>query len=149
MQVPIGADRFNHMRHVDFMVNGVLVEYHQVRFWRNARRYGDFLSPREYRTYRETVRTLDPEERKIFQELTKTKLAMNYTLKREQQIEQSSEHSGRELIVATSPADFYNKVIVRFGRNIPAEADFVRKFQQICARVEPVEERRRRLGRAW
>ncbi len=150
-QVPIGVDRFGHMRHVDFLVKDVLIEYHQPRFWRSKRRHGDFDSPEQFRQYRRDLLALPEDQRETFRELTKKKLALQYTAKRESQIALSLEHSGRELVVATDARDFYHKVIVRFGRNIPSEDAFAHMFCQICHRAEELSseagDRRRQLRR--
>jgi hypothetical protein len=139
-QVPIGADKFDHMRHVDFMVAGVLIEFHQVRFWKNTRRCGDFESFKDYCEYKRQMRELPVEQRQAFLELTQTRLLHNYTAKREAQIAACPEHAGRELIVARSASDFYHRVIRRFGEDIPDEKAFLRMYHRICERTEDLNE---------
>ena len=50
-QVPIGSDGRGNTYSVDFLVDGVLLEYHPVRFYRNKKGFGDFRDSDEYRSY--------------------------------------------------------------------------------------------------
>ena len=146
-QVPIGVNRFQRMRHVDFLVRNVLVEFHQPRFWRSKERHGDFESPQQFREYKQALQALPSDQREAFRELTKVKLGLQYTLKREAQVALSLDHAGKELIVASDARDFYHKVIVRFGRHVPEERDFLHQFSQICARAKELDPDSERPGR--
>lgn len=125
-QIPIGNGRC-----VDFLINGVLVEYHALRLSREHGRYGDFACQKEYRRYLKHFRRVRNNPRQRFQlyKATCRRLAARYTKLRRAWIERSPMHSGRELIVATSREEFYEKVIVRFGGpNIPSRGEFLALF---------------------
>jgi len=138
-QVAIGADGRGNTYSVDFLVDGVLLEYHPVRFYRNKKGYGDFRDREEYRGYTRAMHALKGESRRFFQESMETRLKANYFSKRRALLDQHPLFRRMELIVATSPEELYSLVIRRFGRSYPASSEsFVKLFDELN-RALPVE----------
>lgn len=131
-QVGIGKDDRGNTRSVDFLVDGVLFEYHPVRFFKNKRRCGDFIDPEEYRAYTRTFYSLSDENRGFFQSVMRARLAENYFKKRRALLDQHPIFRRMELIVATSPEEFYSLVIRRFGKNYPRTVEkFMAVFNEL------------------
>ena len=112
-------------READFIVNGVVVEYHPVRT------YYDFRDRKKYREYLAEVKKLRGAEKEAFKKKTERNLANSYRQRRKRMIAETPEHVGKELIVAKSSAEFYDKVIKRFGQNYPSKGEFVRDFEAV------------------
>jgi hypothetical protein len=127
-QVAIGRDSQGNTLAVDFLVDGVLFEYHPVRLFKSRRRCGDFNSKREYRAYADICHSLKGEQREFFQSMMRARLARNYYAKRRSLLDEHPMYRRMELIVATCPEEFYFLVLKRFGRNIPRS---VERFQAI------------------
>ena len=131
-QVPVGKDSQGNTLAVDFLVDGVLFEYHPVRFFKNRRRCGDFRNQDEYRAYTKVFHSLSPERRDFFHDVMHDRLAVNYFEKRRAVLDKNPLFRRTELIVATSPAEFYHRVITRFGRNYPKSVDrFIKLFSEL------------------
>jgi len=131
-QVEIGKDDRGNTRAVDFLVDGVFFEYHPVRFFKNKRRCGDFIDPEEYRAYTRTFYSLSDENRDFFQSVMRARLAENYFKKRRALLDQHPIFRRKELIVATSPEEFYYLVIRRFGKNYPRTVEkFMAVFNEL------------------
>lgn len=118
-QVAIGRDAQGNTLAVDFFVDGVFFEYHPVRFFKNRRRCGDFNSKNEYRAYTNICHSLRGEQKDFFQQTIRSRLSKNYYAKRRALLDQHPVYRRMELIVATSPEEFYSLVIKRFGHNVP------------------------------
>jgi hypothetical protein len=131
-QVGIGKDERGNTRTVDFLVDGVLFEYHPVRFFKNKRRCGDFQNTDEYRAYTRTFYSLSNDNRDFFHSVMKARLAENYFRKRRALLDQHPIFRRMELIVATSPEEFYSLVIRRFGKNYPKTVErFMALFNEL------------------
>lgn len=131
-QVAIGRDAHGNTLAVDFLVDGVLFEYHPVRFFKNKRRCGDFNSKREYRAYTDICHSLGAEQREFFQHAMRARLADNYYHKRRALLDQHPVYRRMELVVATSPEEFYILILRRFGRNVPPTVErFLDVFEEL------------------
>ncbi len=122
-QVAIGRDSQGNTLAVDFLVDGVLFEYHPVRLFKNRRRCGDFNSKREYRAYANISHCLKGEQRDFFQSAMRSRLAQNYYAKRRAMLDQHPMYRRMELVVASSPEEFYHLILKRFGRNVPRSVE--------------------------
>lgn len=133
-QVAIGNDGRGNTLSVDFLVDGVLFEYHPVRLFKNRRRYGDFRSKREYRSYSGICHSLKGEQREFFQSAMRSSLARHYYSKRRSMLDQHPLYRRMELVVATDPVEFYNLILKRFGKNIPSSVErFLRIFNELLS----------------
>jgi len=131
-QVPIGVDRNGNSIAVDFLVDGVLFEYHPVRFFQSRKRFGDFSSREEYRSYAKVFHSLNSEKREFFHEAMRSRLTLNYFNRRRAILDQHPLFRRTELIVATSPEEFYERVIKRFGKGYPKSLErFLKIFDEL------------------
>jgi hypothetical protein len=131
-QVPIGRDQRGNVLAVDFLVDGVLFEYHPVRLFKNRRRFGDFLNKQEYRSYADAYHALSRDNRDFFQDSVKARLAKNYFIKRRALLDQHPTYRRMELIVATTPEEFFTLVLKRFGKNVPRSVErFMAIFEEL------------------
>lgn len=131
-QVAIGADGRGNTYCVDFLVDGVLLEYHPVRFYRNKKGFGDFRDREEYRSYTRAIHALKGESRKFFHEAMEMRLKANYFKKRRALLDQHPLFRRMELVVATSPEELYTLIISRFGQNYPSTIEaFSRLFSEL------------------
>jgi hypothetical protein len=131
-QVAIGRDSQGNTLAVDFLVDGVLFEYHPVRLFKNRRRCGDFNSKREYRAYANISHSLKGDQRDFFQLAMRSRLAQNYYAKRRALLDQHPMYRRMELVVASTPEEFYFLVLKRFGRNAPRSVErFLAIFDEL------------------
>ncbi len=131
-QVAIGRDSHGNTLAVDFLVDGVLFEYHPVRLFKNKRRCGDFNSKREYRAYTDICHSLGAEQREFFQAAMRARLTDNYYHKRRALLDQHPVYRRMELVVATTPEEFYHLVLRRFGKNVPRTVErFMAIFEEL------------------
>ncbi|MEY4702006.1 MAG: hypothetical protein RL326_2193 [Pseudomonadota bacterium] len=131
-QVPIGRDQRGNVLAVDFLVDGVLFEYHPVRLFKNRRRFGDFLSKQEYRAYVDVCHSLTRDQREFFQDSVKARLTKNYFTKRRALLDQHPTYRRMELVVASSPEEFYALILKRFGKNVPRSVErFMAIFDEL------------------
>lgn len=131
-QVAIGSDGRGNTYSVDFLVDGVLFEYHPVRFFKNRKGFGDFVDREEYRSYTKAVHALKGESRRFFHEAMQMRLKANYFKKRRALLDQHPLFRRMELVVATNPEEFFTLIIKRFGRNYPHSTDgFLRVFDEL------------------
>lgn len=125
-QVPVGNGSS-----VDFLVHGVLLEYHGVRFQAERGRYGDFNSRQEYVQYQRRLRQLrgNRYKREQLTALTREQLILNYFQRRRRVINQHPEHHRRELVVATCCDEFFDRIVRRFNRTFcPTRVEFRQIF---------------------
>lgn len=125
-QVQIGKGRS-----VDFLINGVLVEYHAMRLVPERGKYGDFPCRREYFEYTRRLSKLGTNryQRNRLYQSTCQRLAGNYYQRRNAMVQQSARFRGHELIVAATREEFYQKVMRRFaGPKIPSLRAFLGLF---------------------
>ena len=131
-QVPIGRDQRGNVLAVDFLVDGVLFEYHPVRFFQSRRRCGDFNDRDEYREYAKVFHALNSDKREFFHEAMRARLTQNYFNRRRSLLDQHPLFRRTELIVATTPEEFYERVIRRFGKNYPKTLErFLNLFDEL------------------
>lgn len=136
-QVPVYDYAKGTTKTIDFLVNGVYVEFHPPRFWREGKRYGDFKNAKEYFDYRRELKSLGtPEEKRAFREETKRFLTERYAEERRRIAARFSGDPQTELIVVTSAESLYEQVIRRFGSGYPSKKEFVREFDAIVAEVK-------------
>lgn len=131
-QVAIGQDSQGNTLAVDFLVDGVLFEYHPVRFFKNRRRCGDFNNKHEYRAYTDICHSLRSDQREFFQTAMRARLTRHYYAKRRAILDQHPMYRRMELVVATSPEEFYFLVLKRFGKNAPRTLErFLAIFEEL------------------
>lgn len=131
-QVAIGSDGRGNTYSVDFLVDGVLFEYHPVRFFKNRKGFGDFSGREEYRSYTRAMHSLKGDSKRFLHEAMEMRLKANYFRKRRALLDQHPLFRRMELVVATSPEEFFHLIIRRFGRNYPASAEsFLRLFDDL------------------
>lgn len=132
-QLPLGQGRT-----VDFLINNTLVEFHFPRSYSRGNDLGDFKDHKERRTFLKSLSRVgrNRHQRKKLLRATHEQLINNYTAKRRRQIDMSVYGPHTELIVASTPEEFYWKVICRFvGLNVISEQKFVERFEQCCRSV--------------
>jgi len=137
-QVPIGEGRS-----VDFCINGVMIEYHQIRFFPSRGKCGDFKSEDEYREYRRLQQRVrgNPAKRELLEKIIHQRLSANYFERRRALLDQSAYFSHCELIVATSREEFFDLVIRRFALvALPARSQFTAMFWQMVKAVAAANE---------
>jgi len=131
-QVPIGRDTQGNLLAVDFLVDGVLFEYHPVRLFKNRRRYGDFNNKQEYRAYTDAFHSIRSDQREFFLDAVRARLTKNYYAKRRALLDQHPAYRRMELVVATSPEEFYHLILKRFGKNAPRSLErFLAIFEEL------------------
>lgn len=131
-QVAVGKDSQGNVLAVDFLVDGVLFEYHPARLFKSRRRCGDFNSKREYRAYAGICHSLKGEQREFFQAAMRSRLARSYYAKRRALLDQHPMYRRMELVVATTPEEFYYLILKRFGKNVPRSVErFVAIFEEL------------------
>ena len=116
---------------VDFLIHGVLVEFHGVRFQAERGRFGDFNSRQDYVQYNRRLRQLrgNRYKRQQLMELTRDQLIQNYFQRRRRLIDQHEDHRRCELVVAGNCNEFYDRVIRLFNRTFfPNRAEFRQIF---------------------
>jgi hypothetical protein len=129
-QVPMGRSADGLTRHFDFLIFGAVLEYHP------------FHPPKDPQ-YWKMLRRLEPGQRSQLRALWARNDAVRYFDKRRSQLNDTKRFKNAELIVARSPEDFYEKVIVRFMkeqhiapfRRIPSRENFVKEFRAILGEV--------------
>jgi hypothetical protein len=131
-QVPIAKDARGNTLCVDFLVDGVLFEYHPVRFFKNKKGCGDFRDRDEYKSYTKLFHALTQDKRDFFHDVMRARLTENYFKRRRAVLDRHPLYRRTELIVATSAEEFYNLVVRRFGKGYPKTVErFVALFEQL------------------
>lgn len=98
-QVPLDTNENGDTRTVDFLVRGVLFEYHHPRMWRKKSRYGDFQNRDEFREYKKRMQELDPSQRRHYKDETLERLSQNYRERRAALISKGSCYAGIASVV--------------------------------------------------
>ena len=130
-QIAIGEDCYGNQLAVDFLVNGVLVEYHPPH-----------LKSRSYRNEK-GLKAYIQKQRKRYDRLGKRpssgafkRITEWYYRKRRSQIDKCGAHKGRKLIVASSPEEFYHRVIRRWGKGSQlSRNEFLELFEKMLGKV--------------
>jgi len=135
-QIPILEPPTGKVRTIDFSVGGHFFEYHPPRFRSGRQRYGDFNGLDEYLRFQRRMHAARTKEEKhrLIQE-TRAMLALCYARKRREIIDEDPRFRGRPLITASCPAEFYDKVIRRFGEGYPPKEKFLNIFYAIVHEV--------------
>jgi hypothetical protein len=115
---------------IDFLVNGVFIEYHPILlFFSMNGNLGDFTSMDDYQAFKHEISILDGERRNACRQRHIEHLSNLYILRRKAIIDASDTYKGSEIVLVRSPSELYDRVICRFGKNIPSKAVFVREFR--------------------
>lgn len=139
-QIPLGKGRS-----CDFLINGILVEYHEVRLKPSRGRYGDFSDESDLREYQNRARRLKykHKKRRALDRITRQRLTLRYIERRLRHISECRHHSDRELIVATSREDFYDQVLTRFAIvEVPPLDVYLKQFWHLVRVIAAKNERR-------
>lgn len=150
-QVPIGKSQYGHVRTVDFKIGSIFLEYHHPRHWTGKHNLGDFKDREEVRFFKERLANpgLNPEKRERIRAQMYERLKENYTAKRRGQLDTNPETAGAELIVATTPEEFYDLVLKRFAPMLIPEKDFcLRLFKKEMKRAVAVDNKEKRRQKA-
>jgi len=147
-QIPLGVSSGGHLRTADFMVQGVLVEYHPPRIHKSSKKPGDFKNWEEYDNYRAVYQRCTPAQKETLKKLTEIKLTKNYTEKRLSQMAECPRHRGRELLVLADPVDLYEKVLKRFGgSDLPDRDTILREFRIATRKPQEIAGSRKKSGK--
>lgn len=117
-EVPIGIDS----RRCDFRIGDCFVEYHPIDLRH------EFISSD---SFREVVAVLRKHNRHQVERVIgalKKEFEAQYFRFRRAVIDERPEHRNHELLVCTSPTDFYNKVIKRFSLELPSRQEFYKTW---------------------
>ena len=129
-QVEVGSGRT-----VDFLIKGVLCEFHGIRLTPDRRGFGDFRDRAEFQSFRRELRRVGRHRhrrRQLIQQ-TKARLAELYFARRRSVIDSQPAYAACELIVATTVEQFYERIIVRFNKGPwPLREDFVDSFYTLA-----------------
>lgn len=132
-QVPMGNGTS-----VDFMVKGVLLEYHPPRFAGDRRRFGDFPTRAAYvRFMRELSKVRhNPYKRGKLLRETAEILKSSYAERRRKLVDSCPEHSGKELVIAHDMDELYEKIILRFNpHHAPIRAELHEVFAAMIKEI--------------
>ncbi len=134
-QIRIGRNEF------DFKLGECLVECHSILPFKLKSGLGDFKNAQEYQRYRELREEFrdDPELRKVYLEEIKHLLSAQYRESRQAIVRASPEHRKSELVVVTSPVEFYHMVLKRFATDpdsLPSLRTFLKEFDSVKAAVK-------------
>ncbi len=131
-QVPISIDDRGNVLAVDFFVDGVFLEYHPARFFKNKKGYGDFSTKEEYKAYTRLFHSLGKNERDFIHAAVRARLKDNYYKRRRAILDRHPVYRRAELVVATSPEELYYLVICRFGSQPPKSVErFLQLFEEL------------------
>lgn len=133
-EVPAGM-RKEELQSADFLVAGVIFEYHVPVSWTGKKKHGDYIDRAEAGKKKELLRKIgkeDPELREYAMELVMAKLQANYINKRRAFFNRNPAFKDKELVVAGNPEEFYDRIISRFGHKFPGDkAQFVQEFKEL------------------
>lgn len=121
-QIPLTRTRRGHIRAVDFCVHNALVEYHPIprarcRAKRPPSGAGGSMQGRAFEARRAAI-------------------LERYRAERQRLVSAHPEHADKELIVVSSPAEFYERVIRRFSVHPPPLAQFLALFFGVRESIE-------------
>ncbi len=132
-QVPLGNGRS-----ADLKINDVIVEYHQVRLIPSRGKLGDYPSEQAFQEYLNLRRRFkrSPHKRRALERVTRRHLLHYYTLRRKKHVEASPWHQNCELVVASSPEEFYFLVLDRFSiLELPPLEKFFQMFWNLVRTI--------------
>lgn len=136
VQISIDSHRF------DFLVDGIILEYHPTLLFRTKSGLGSFECFEDYAQFNLVKSALPMEQRKLFIEETRMLLAQQYADKRRELLQNSNNHKSSDLIVAESPQEFYWLVLRRFGTTeVPPLESFLREFRRLKTFIKVTNQR--------
>lgn len=123
---------------VDFIINGVLVEYNPIILWYTDNGYlGSFDTREEYEVYDGWRKSLSRSERAAYNQQVTESLRQRYYQRRKEAIDQNPDYQERELVVVVNPEQLYDEVITRFGQEYPdSREDFKKLFNATLKRIK-------------
>jgi len=126
---------------IDFLVEGIFVEYHPIILCKSENGLGDIGSREEYARFREIREFLSSEEKKEFERDYMRVLAVNYFESRRAAIDQSDTYRGSELVLVQDSGELYDSIITRFGRGYSSRDDFIREFKETIKKVKEAQKK--------
>ncbi len=126
---------------VDFLVGDVFVEYNPIVL-KYLPTVTGFDTHEEYELYTQNLSQLDEDQQTQYSEQVLQGIAQRYYQRRRNAINQDPEF--RELIVATTPGELYDQVIIRFGENYPSREEFTESFNATTRTIRNENRRRRK-----
>lgn len=132
----------NSFKKIDFMVNGVFVEYNPVVLRCYPGSTGAFDSQEEYLIYTRHVAELSELDKDEYNDQVQKALRERYFRQRRDAIDQDPRYLGRELIIAATPEELYEQVIKRFGEGYhPTAEEFVRFFEYTTRKIKNINKK--------
>lgn len=110
---------------IDFLINGVFVEYHPINL---AREFDNRVAMRRFF---EGLKHVRPHARDKIIDSIKDELAEKYYRRRKFLVTITAGKNA-ELVVSCNPQNFYRDVIRRFGQSVPNEKEALLEFQKLC-----------------
>lgn len=117
VQVPL--DRY---RKADFLLNDCYIEHHPIVLQR------EFDSGHAQFRFNKTIKKLPRWAKHEVQGILQNEFAVRYYKQRKMLIDNKHKHEDFDLIVTCNAESFYNDVIKRFSKNIPARKTFLDEF---------------------
>ncbi|MCB0331715.1 MAG: hypothetical protein KDD70_18720 [Bdellovibrionales bacterium] len=135
-QVPAFDEQTGGTRTIDFRVGDKLIEFHPPRTWRHGKKFGDFESAKEYADFRREINSRKSREGKgKVRERWESMLTERYRQKRQALADSNPALQGCKVIVATSGAEFYDKVIRPLSPKPPPRGAFIAEFKFLARQV--------------
>ena len=111
---------------VDFVIlDDVVIEYHPISLQR------EFLNSQSYRRLMDTFRRIKREHRATIRTILEDELRDRYYKTRRFLLDASPDLCKYQLIVCTSPNEFYKRVLKPYGKRIPDIKEFYRTFRKL------------------
>jgi hypothetical protein len=112
-----------HGKYADFKIGNFIIEYHPTVLPRE-------MTKQNYLRWRHALKGLPLKARQKLEKAMKKHCETEYAKKRRFSI---AVHPHKrihdcELIVCTSPEEFYQKVLIRFGENLPPKEEIIKIF---------------------
>ena len=121
-------------------VGKIIVEIHWPRLPTSPRDKGH-CTKGDAKLFLKKLRSLEgePEKAQAFRESTRIRLLGNYEAARHELLENNPLYRKAKLIVVATPEAFFEKVIARFGVNIPSPEVFVAEFHWLLSQVKVID----------
>lgn len=117
-----------HNKVIDFLVNGVFVEYHPITL------KFEFDNPMALRKISDGLRRVEPHARREIVEGIKLELAEKYYRRRKFLVSMAAGKNA-ELICCTNPEEFCKYVVQRFGESAPKLPALLTQFHNLIQRA--------------
>lgn len=128
---------------VDFLVDGVFIEYNPVVL-KYLPRVTGFDTQEEYESYIRNLSRLDKDTQAGYSKQVCQEIAQRYFQRRREAIDGDPAYQERELVVATTPEELYDKVITRFAENRPSLDEFSTFFNLTTRNIRNEDRRRQK-----